>query len=304
MKLERSGTGAATTSCSAKPTLVLFPGALGDAVCLEPAIAFLAESAPVTLHARGGAAEVAALYPSSVMVRSLDAVEIARLFAPSDDPRTDAWLDGFARIVSFTGAEVPAVVRRLHAGGRGVVARFPRPPLDEHAADLFLRAVGADPKRMRRVPRLAAPPTDARDDALPLLVLLPGSGGAAKRAPRDLHAALAGRWRAGGGEVTVVLGPAEEGEDDRWRAAGRVARPESVARLAALLAGASAFVGNDSGPSHVAAALGTPGVVVYAHTVPGHFGPRGSEVTSVSLDAADVGAATETVWRALRVRLP
>lgn len=150
-----------------EPTLVLFPGALGDAVCLEPAIAFLAESAPVTLHARGGAAEVAALYPSSVTVRSLDAVEIARLFAPSDDPRTAAWLDGFARIVSFTGAEVPAVVRRLEATGRGLVARFPRPPLNQHAADLFLHAVGADPERTRRVPRLVASALDRRDGAPP-----------------------------------------------------------------------------------------------------------------------------------------
>lgn len=101
-----------------------------------------------------------------------------------------------------------------------------------------------------------------------------------------------------------MLGPAEEGEDDGWRELGDVARPESVARLASLLAGASAFVGNDSGPSHVAAALGTPGAVVYAHTVPAHFGPRGSEVTSVPFAAADVAAATEAVWRALRGRLP
>lgn len=285
-------------------TLVLFPGALGDAVCLEPAIAFLAASAPVTLHARGGAAEVAALYPSSVTVRSLDAVEIARLFAPSDDPRTAEWLAGFARIMSFTGADVPLVVRRLKATGRGVVARFPRPPLDEHAADLFLRAVGADPERTRCVPRLEAPPLDVRGDGPPLLALLAGSGGASKRAPRDVHQCLAERWCASGGEVVVVLGPAEEGEDDGWRAVARVARPGSIARLATLLAGARAFVGNDSGPSHVAAAVGTPGVVLYSRTVPGHFGPRGSGVTSVPLVEADVGATTEATWQALRGRLP
>lgn len=287
-----------------EPTLVLFPGALGDAVCLEPAIAFLAESAPVTLYARGGAAEVAALYPAPVTVRSLDAAEIARLFAPSDDPCTAAWLEGFGRIVSFTGAEVPAVVRRIHATGRGVVARFPRPPLDEHAADLFLRAVGADPERTRRVPRLATPATDARDDAPPLLALLVGSGGPAKRAPRELHVRVAERWRTGGGVVCVLLGPVERGEDDAWRELGDVATPESVARLAAVLAGAIAFVGNDSGPSHVAAALGTPGVVLYAHTVPAHFGPLGTHVTSVALDAADVVRATEAAWQSLRGRLP
>lgn len=287
----------------AEAALVLFPGALGDAVCLEPAVAHLAESMAVTLYARGGAAEVAALYPSPVAVRSLDAVEIARLFAPSDDPRTREWLEGFARIVSFTGAGVPVVERRLGATGRGSVSRFPRPPLGEHAADVFLRAVGADPGRTRSVPHLTAPDAPARGDAPPLLALLPGSGGHHKRIPREIHEAVAARWSAASGEVVVVLGPAEPGEDEAWRAIGAVARPDSVGRLAAVLAGATAFVGNDAGPSHVAAALRTPGVVVYATTGPGDFGPRGPDVSAITLDQG-TAAAIESAWRALRPRLP
>ena len=298
--MERRGRA---VTARAEPALVLFPGALGDAVCLEPAVAHLAESMAVTLYARGGAAEVAALYPSAVEVRSLDAVEIARLFAPSDDPRTREWLDGFARIVSFTGAGVPVVERRLRAAGGGSVSHFPRPPLPAHAADLFLRAVGADPDRARSVPRLAAPDAPARGDAPPLLALLPGSGGHDKRIPRAIHEALATRWRAAGGDVVVVLGPAEAGEDEAWRAIGAVARPDSVGGLAAVLAGARAFVGNDAGPSHVAAALGTPGAVVYATTGPGDFGPRGPDVSAVTLDHG-AAAAIESAWRAVCPRLP
>lgn len=282
---------------------MLFPGALGDAVCLEPAMAWLAARLHVTLHARGGAAEVAALYPAPVTIRSLDGVEVARLFAPADDPRTSAWLDGFARIVSFTGADVPGVASRLAATGRATVVRFPRPPLPEHAADLFLRVVGGDPARTSAVPRLVARDAHLPGGGAPLLVLLPGSGGRAKRAPSALHASLAVGWRRAGGAVAVVLGPAEEGEDDDWTGVGAVVRPASVAELARLLAGAAAFVGNDAGPSHVAAALGTPGVVFYATTAPGHFGPRGARVSVVELTDGEA-AAVEAAWRRLRRRLP
>ena len=45
-------------------SVVLFPGALGDAVCLEPAMAHLAACGPTTLYARGHAAEVAQSFPS------------------------------------------------------------------------------------------------------------------------------------------------------------------------------------------------------------------------------------------------
>ena len=119
--------------------------------------------------------------------------------------------------------------------------------LGEHAADVFLRAVGADPGRTRSVPHLTAPDAPARGDAPRLLALLPGSGGHHKRIPREIHEALAARWSAASGEVVVVLGPAEPGEDEAWRAIGAVARPDSVGRLAAVLAGATAFVGNDAG---------------------------------------------------------
>ncbi|MBY0279674.1 glycosyltransferase family 9 protein [Candidatus Binatia bacterium] len=284
--------------------LVLFPGALGDAVCLEPAIAALAASQPVTLHARGGAAEVAALYPSPVTVRSLDAPEIARLFSPEDDPRTTQWLDGFARIVSFTGIGVPDVVRRLQATGRAALAAFPRPPLSVHAVDLFLRAVGGDPRTARAVPRLELHAPSPVAGPTPLLVLLPGSGGRAKRAPAGIFESLARRWRQCGGDVSIVLGPAEPGEDAAWGAVGRTVRPSSVATLARDVASAAAFVGNDSGPSHVAAALGTPGVVLYTTTDPTAFGPRGSDVTSIVLTSDGGTGAVETAWQALRARLP
>ncbi len=43
--------------------------------------------------------------------------------------------------------------------------------------------------------------------------------------------------------------------------------------LAALLAGAALFVGNDSGPAHLAAACGTPSIVLFGPQDPRRFGP-------------------------------
>jgi len=280
-------------------SVVLFPGALGDAVCLEPALAALAATGPVTLYARGAAAEVAALFPDRPRVRSLDAPEVARLFAPQADAAGDRWLEEFARIVSFTGAHVPEVVTRLDATGRATLVPFPRPPLASHAADYFLRAVSGDPTSQARAARLRAPELAEGTGAPFALVLLPGSGGRAKRAPMELYMALASRWRAAGGAVDVLLGPAEAGEAHAWRDLGRVCEPATIAELAAHLARAAAFAGNDSGPSHVAAALGRPGAVLFTSTADADFGPRGSGVLAVPCDQ-DRSAALEAAWASLR----
>jgi len=285
------------------PRLVLFPGALGDAVCLEPAVAHLARSGPVTVHARDGAAEIAALFPSRPQVRSIDAIELARLFSPEHDDRTDAWLGGYARIVSFTGAGVPHVRRRLAASGRAVCAPFPRPPLDVHASDYFLRLASGDPAAVAPAPRLVLDRSSRRNRRR--LALLPGSGGRSKRAPAQLFGAIARRWHGAGGDVLVVLGPAERGEDRAWQEVGTVVRPASIAALAGTLGEAGAFVGNDTGPSHVAAALGLAGVVLYTRTGPESFGPRGPDVVSVRRALGDDDAGLlAAAWRALCSHLP
>ena len=56
-----------------------------------------------------------------------------------------------------------------------------------------------------------------------------------------------------------------------------VANP-GLEELAGLLALARGYVGNDSGVSHLAAALGTPTVAVFGPTDPVAWGPRGESV--------------------------
>ena len=319
-------------------SLLLFPGALGDAVCLEPAVAALGAVGPVTLYARGGAAEVAGLFPRPpAAIRSLDAREIAALFAPLPDsvaggvagsagtsepaagggssPPVPTWLDGFRRIVSFTGASAPELRARLRATGRATVAEFPTPDSDVHAADYFLGVVCGDRSRLACRPRVIVPEEDRlaaaqalRRRARPLLVVHPGSGGAAKRAPVGLFRALGERWRsASGGSVTFLLGPAERDEAADWASLGPVLEPADVRQLAALVASADAYLGNDTGPTHIAAASGVPGVALLTLRSGVAFRPRGEKLACVELSPCREGLSDENVaasWDALRGALP
>jgi lipopolysaccharide heptosyltransferase I len=114
-----------------------------------------------------------------------------------------------------------------------------------------------------------------------LVALLPGAGRADKRWPADRFAALAARLTAEtGASVLVVWGP---GEHDTAKAIvdsardGRalLAPTSSIEELVALLWRAAVVVGGDTGPLHLAAALGVACVGLYGPTAAERNGPWG-----------------------------
>jgi heptosyltransferase III len=116
----------------------------------------------------------------------------------------------------------------------------------------------------------------------PYAVLQPGGRMASMRWPASNFAEVA-RWlRAAHGIRSVV----NLGRRDESLAAAIHSAMDSDAvivdsfgtrELIALLAGARLFVGNDSGPAHIAAALERPCVVVFAATDPAHWHPWQAE---------------------------
>lgn len=63
-----------------------------------------------------------------------------------------------------------------------------------------------------------------------------------------------------------------------------------LAEIKSLLSGASLFVGNDSGPAHMAAAFGVPVVVIFGESNPAIWGPwrTASEVVPIVAEPAQV----------------
>lgn len=110
----------------------------------------------------------------------------------------------------------------------------------------------------------------------PLVVVHPGASAASRRYPPERFGIAAQRIAEQAGAAVVFTGSADEAPIiEAARAAMRspavsLAGRLSLGELAALIARAAALVSNNSGPVHLAAALATPVVDLYALTNPQH----------------------------------
>jgi len=121
-------------------------------------------------------------------------------------------------------------------------------------------------------------------------LLNPGAAWPNKRWPPARLAAIARALRARHGLMSVVLwGPGEEALAAEVVAAadgGAVMSPKtSIADLVALARRAALMVSGDTGPTHIAAALGTPIVGIYGPTRPARNGPMSPLDVTVSRDS-------------------
>jgi heptosyltransferase-2 len=171
---------------------------------------------------------------------------------------------------------------------------LPLPPPGTHHADAFLelaRFVGCSVGDARPVFHVGATER-ARAGALlrdrglgdaPLLVAIHAG---ASKPPRAWHAEryarLAARLSAERGARFLLLGSAHErtllAQVASGLPAGTFLGPEAAAGLreaAALLERCHLFVGNDSGPMHLAAALGVPTLGLFGPGTPRSTAPRG-----------------------------
>ena len=107
----------------------------------------------------------------------------------------------------------------------------------------------------------------------------------AKNWPLARFLALAGRIAAAGlGTPVFLVGEADEAiaaELARRPAPAPVMAGLSLAEAARVLSACRAYVGNDSGMTHLAAALGLPTVALFGPSNPAAWGPRGRRVRIV-----------------------
>ena len=142
--------------------------------------------------------------------------------------------------------------------------------------------------------------------AVPYALLVPGASPHRpdKRWPAKSYAKLACELLQSGLQVAIVGGPAEKALADEICAVApdalNLVGQTDFAQVAALGASAAVVVGNDTGPTHLAAAAGAPSVVLFSDSSdPGLCAPRGDQVCVLQrprLEDLDV----QTVFRAAR----
>ena len=230
------------------------PGAIGDLIVSLPALEFL----------RADYTEVWVAGPNVPLVRfadrvrsisstGLDALELGR--APAS---LMTHLASFDSIVSWYGA----TREEFRRGVQGLPIEFhqalPDAP-DGHATDFYLRQVGAPLGANARI----EVPRQVNEE---FVAIHPFSGGRQKNWPLQRFRELAMKL----GDVRFSAGPEE--------ALRGAIRFDDLFELACWLKRAALYVGNDSGITHLAAAVGMPTVALFGPSNPGVWAPRGQNV--------------------------
>lgn len=258
-------------------------GALGDSVLIWPLLRGLGE---VTLVAPIGKARLAATWLDGVTACDSDAPDHTRMFVPHAATECSAeWREQFAgasTIISFvsTGNDVWAAnaMRMAPDATRVFIRARPMdhdPPMhliDFHAEQCREAGVDVEP--------LDPPPRRNPDGPV---VVHPGSGGRTKRWPLERFIAVVEHLAAIGRPAIAVLGEVEletwSSDDVRlFRCLVEVVTPRDFLELSRVIAGASVYLGNDSGPTHLAAQLGVPTVALFGPTDPCIWSPVGPMV--------------------------
>jgi lipopolysaccharide heptosyltransferase I len=111
-------------------------------------------------------------------------------------------------------------------------------------------------------------------------MLNPGAGWGAKRWPAERYGRVARALADCGVQSVVNYGPGEEGlarEVEAASGGSAKALQCSISELIALTRRAKLFIGGDTGPLHLAAALRVPVVAIFGPTDPARNGPYGTQ---------------------------
>jgi heptosyltransferase III len=110
----------------------------------------------------------------------------------------------------------------------------------------------------------------SRDREGAVAVIHPFAANAAKAWPAQRFLEVGHHLEASGNQIAIIGGAADDFSPFR---AFHTLQGAPLAAIKSLLAGASIFLGNDSGPAHMAAAFGVPSVVLFGTSDPEIWGP-------------------------------
>jgi heptosyltransferase-1 len=188
----------------------------------------------------------------------------------SAQPRENAASMFYTRKVLPTGTHVVEQALAL-AGAIVPTASIPTPIIPTRMAEPDVE-FPVDPDAENKIAGLTA-------DGNGFAILNPGAGWGAKRWPAERYGQVAKELATDGLRSLVNYGPGEEELAVAVEAAGEGAAQKiscSVSELIALTRRARLFIGGDTGPMHMAAALRIPVVAIFGPTNPARNGPFGT----------------------------
>ncbi len=320
---------ASDTARGARRGLIIQPGAVGDCILTLPLADFLKKTVGLAAVDILGHTEYIGVFPGRTCVdrvRSIEAVDLHRLFVDAAEFRIadgDPLVGFFAEyqwLLTFLGEPGAHFEQNLiytaNCSRSAAVITIPlKPPNDftGHITDFYLRRFAAESdldidvpetKKDRRL--LNSEKSDLKtaneiltqmniDPASKPIIVHPGSGGKHKCWPLDNYIALAEQLHKDDYETVFLLGPAElerldESDLDRVRNSAKTITGLSLNQLCALFTRTCAFIGNDSGITHLAAAMAVKTLAIFLTTDPRLYCPLGPDVHVFTASEPDSSA--------------
>jgi hypothetical protein len=249
--------------------LAIRPGGIGDFIVSLPAL----ECLKTEFFEVWTRSETIPLVQFADRVRSIASTGIELLAVTDPPPRLIDELRGFDSIVSWYGSNRPEFRAETERLGLPFTF-FPALPTEGsgvHAVDFYLEQVRTlGPCLSDGIPRIRCPRAADEEEDRDFAVIHPFSGSERKNWPLENFGRMARRLQTAM-PVYWCYGPQDPPEDE-------AVRIENLYELACWLSKASLFVGNDSGITHLAAAVGTPVLALFGPTDPAVWAPRGANV--------------------------
>jgi heptosyltransferase-2 len=272
--------------------LVIRGGAIGDFILTLPAICLLRDAFPAAhLEILGyqHIVRLAVLSRYANAMRSIEYGPLASFFVPGGELATELieYFASFQQVVSYLFDPDEIFANNLRrAGTRNLIAVSPKITDGECAARQLARPL----KQLRLYLHNPGPrilPNDPRKVDCNLIAVHPGSGSERKNWPLERFAELATLLLERPQTRLLLIGGEADGRRletlQRNLPSDRVelARNLPLAELARRVRDCALFLGHDSGISHLAAAVGTPSVLLFGPTDPAIWAPQNPQVRIV-----------------------
>jgi len=246
-------------------TLIYHTGALGDFVTAIPAIRYykkLNAGKKTTLLGRAAIGVFALDMGLVDGWLDVDGTAVLALFHDDFSDTARTILAKFSSVIIFANADSPLLRNVQKSAITGIYWQPPFPLSPIHIVDYHL-SLFCDPEKIEaadKIPSLIpsassiASAKKIMGDIVNPVALHPGSGSIKKNWGFDNFVAVAKYFRSKKIPVLWIKGPAEE--SFTFPAQDSLISNPELPVLAAILSRCSAFVGNDSGVTHLAAAAG------------------------------------------------
>lgn len=250
--------------------LIVFFGGIGDTILLSPAVKQLAQLGDITFI---GYPERISLLKNAGWVKAIftpEQVDFETIFSKPSQ-KLKLFLTQFTKAYFFLRdpQKILQVAKNCNIKESIAIPGIPPENWTAHASEYYLSTLNLKKDNDFIIPLPSYPLHNK-------IIIHPGSGSTKKNMPLQFFIDLTNHFLSLHREVIWSLGPAEEGITPPPGI--QVITNLPLLELAKYLKAAPLYIGNDSGISHIAGAIGTPTIVLFKSTNPTVWKPLGPRV--------------------------